>query len=83
MITQTKQQEPQKGTVTSLIDWLHEKHIYDLAVTRMTAFERLENRRRRNVVDVLSESMTEMVKAIQNLATKQAREEMSVASEVR
>jgi hypothetical protein len=46
IITQTKQQEPQKGTVISLIDWLHEMNIYDLAVTRMTAFERLEKRRR-------------------------------------
>jgi hypothetical protein len=64
------------GMVTSLVDWLHEKRIYDLAVTRMTAFEK--SGKRQNVMDVLSETMTEMVKAIQNLATKQAGEEISV-----
>jgi hypothetical protein len=76
--------------VTSIIDWLHEKHIYELAVTRMSAFERtasaLEKRRGQQnvVVDttfVLSESLTEIVRAIKTLAMKQAdaeEEEMLV-----
>jgi hypothetical protein len=63
--------EKPKGMVLSLIDWLHEKGIYELAVTRMTALEK----KQQNVMDstfVLSENLTDIVRAIKTLAMKQA-----------
>jgi hypothetical protein len=69
----TKQRKPQ-GMVTSVIDWLHENGIYELAVTRMKTFER----KGVDTTSVLSESLAEIVRAIKTLAITQAEEEMLV-----